>query len=67
MTWTYLNRTLKVATASYMTMMSMVTPVLVSLLAIIFLGETLAWVQVAGAGIIISSGVFTYFSGVAQI
>ena len=67
MTWTYLNRTLKVATASYMTMMSMVTPVLVSLLAIIFLGETLTGVQFAGAGIIILSGVFTYVSGIAQI
>jgi drug/metabolite transporter (DMT)-like permease len=58
-TWTYLNRTLKVATASYMTMMSMVTPVLVSLLAMIFLGETLTLVQFAGASIIILSGLFT--------
>jgi drug/metabolite transporter (DMT)-like permease len=66
MTWIYLNRTLKVATASYMTMMSMVTPVLVSLLAIIFLGETLVWVQVVGAALIILSGVVTYFSGIAQ-
>ena len=66
MTWTYLNRTLKVATASYMTMMSMVTPVLVSLLAIVFLGETLVWVQVVGAGLIILAGVVTYFTGVAQ-
>jgi len=66
MTWTYLNRTLKVSTASYMTMMSMVTPVIVSLLALSFLNETLAWVQVAGAGMIIMSGAVTYFSGIAQ-
>jgi drug/metabolite transporter (DMT)-like permease len=66
MTWTYLNRTLKKATASYMTMMSMVTPVIVSLLAIIFLNETLDWVQVVGGGMIILSGVVTYFSGIAQ-
>ena len=66
MTWTYLNRTLKVTTASYMTMMSMVTPVIVSLLAMIFLHETLALVQIAGAGTIILSGFVTYFSGVAQ-
>jgi drug/metabolite transporter (DMT)-like permease len=66
MTWTYLNRTLKVSTASYMTMMSMVTPVIVSVLAMVFLHETLAWIQVAGAGMIILSGVVTYFSGVAQ-
>ncbi|MCP4536500.1 MAG: EamA family transporter [Chloroflexi bacterium] len=66
MTWTYLNRTLKISTASYMTMMSMVTPVIVSLLAMIFLHETLAWIQVVGAGMIILSGVVTYFSGIAQ-
>jgi drug/metabolite transporter (DMT)-like permease len=66
LTWTYLNRTLKISTASYMTMMSMVTPVIVSLLAMTFLGETLVWVQVVGAGMIIMSGVITYFSGIAQ-
>jgi len=66
MTWTYLNRTLNVSTASHMTMMSMVTPVIVSLLAIIFLHETLEWIQIAGAGMIIVSGLVTYFSGVAQ-
>ena len=65
-TWTYLNRTLKVSTASYMTMMSMITPVIVSVLAMAFLHETLAFVQIAGAGMIILSGFFTYFSGLAQ-
>lgn len=66
MAWTYLNHTLKVSTASYMTMMSMATPVIVSLLAMLFLHESLEWVQVVGAGMIISSGVVTYFSGIAQ-
>jgi drug/metabolite transporter (DMT)-like permease len=65
-TWTYLNRTLKVSSASYMTMMSMVTPVFVSILAMIFLGETLVLVQVAGIVLILSSGVVTYFSGIAR-
>lgn len=65
MAWIYLYRTLKVATASYMTMMSMLTPVIVSLLALVFLGETLSWVQVAGAGMILLAGVMIYFSDIA--
>ena len=63
--WIYLNRTLKVATASYMTLMSMVTPVIVGLLALVFLGESLVWVQVVGAGMILTSGVVIYFSDIA--
>jgi len=66
MTWTYLNNTLKISSASYMTMMSMITPVIVSLLAIIFLGETLIWIQILGAGLIILSGVVTHFSSIAN-
>ena len=66
MTWIYLNNTLEVSSASYMTMMSMITPVIVSLLAMIFLGETLIWIQILGAGLIILSGVVTYFSGIAD-
>jgi drug/metabolite transporter (DMT)-like permease len=65
MAWFYLNRTLKVATASYMTLMSMVTPVIVGLLAFIFLGETLVWVQVIGVGMILLGGVVIYFSDIA--
>jgi drug/metabolite transporter (DMT)-like permease len=65
MAWLYLNRTLKVATASYMTLMSMITPVIVSLLAVLFLGETLVWVQVIGAGMILLAGVLIYFSDIA--
>jgi len=64
-TWTYLNNSLKISSASYMTMMSMVTPVFVSLLAMIFLGERMVWIQVIGAGMIILSGVITYFSGIS--
>jgi drug/metabolite transporter (DMT)-like permease len=56
---------LKVATASYMTLMSMVTPVIVGLLALVFLGESLVWVQVVGAGMILASGVVIYFSDIA--
>jgi len=64
-TWTYLNNSLKISSASYMTMMSMVAPVFVSLLAMIFLGERMVWIQVIGAGVIILSGVITYFSGIS--
>jgi drug/metabolite transporter (DMT)-like permease len=48
-----------------MTMMSMVTPVLVSLLAVLILGEHMVWVQLLGGGLIILSGVATYFSDIA--
>ena len=63
--WFYLNRTLKVATASYMTLMSMVTPVLVGILALFFLGETLVWIQVIGAALIIMSGIAISLRGIA--
>jgi len=57
----YLNRTLKIASASYMTMMSMITPVIVTVLAFAFLKETMEWIQVVGAILIISSGVVTHY------
>jgi len=66
MAWIYLYRTLRIATASYMTLMSMLTPILVSILAILFLGEKLVWIQVLGAGMILSAGVLIYFSDIAQ-
>jgi drug/metabolite transporter (DMT)-like permease len=43
----------------------MLTPVIVSVLAILFLGETLVWVQVIGAGLILISGIVIYFSDMA--
>ena len=66
LTWIYLNNTLEISSASYMTMMSMITPVIVSLLAMIFLGETMIWIQILGASLIIISAVITYFSGIAN-
>jgi drug/metabolite transporter (DMT)-like permease len=65
MAWIYLYRTLHIATASYMTLMSMTTPIIVSILAIVFLNEGLVWIQVVGAGMIILSGVAIYFSDIA--
>jgi len=67
MAWIFLFRTLKVSTASYMTLMSMLTPVIVSLLALAFLGETLVWVQIIGAAIVILSGIVIYFSDIAYV
>ena len=55
--WIFLNRTLKVASVSYMTMMSMITPVILSILALLFLKETMMPIQILGAALIIFSGV----------
>lgn len=57
----YLNKTLKVASASYMTMMSMITPVIVTALAVAVLNEEMNWIQIVGAILIISSGVATHY------
>ena len=57
--WIFLNRTLKVATASYMTMMSSLTPVLVAILAIAFLKETVDAPKVMGILLIISATTVT--------
>ena len=65
--WIFIYRTLKVSTASYMTLMSMLTPVIVSVLAIIFLGETLVLIQAIGAGLILISGIVIYFSDIAYV
>ncbi|MGD8403336.1 MAG: DMT family transporter [Anaerolineales bacterium] len=62
LTWIFLFRTLSLASASYMTLMSMVTPVIVSILALTFLNERLILIQILGAGLIILSGVAIYFN-----
>jgi len=67
MAWIYVNRTLKVSTASYLTLMSMLTPVIVAVLAIVFLGESLVWVQIIGAGLILISGIVIYYSDMAYV
>lgn len=55
----YLNKTLSVASASYMTMVSMATPVVVALFAIPLFGESLNTLQWCGAFLIIFSGIMT--------
>lgn len=59
--WIFLNRTLRVASASYMTMMSMMTPVILTALALVFLKESIEPIQILGAIFIISSGFVTHY------
>jgi uncharacterized membrane protein len=66
MAWIFLYRTLNVSTASYMTLMSMVTPIMVSILAMIILRETIVGIQVVGAGMILLSGVMVSFSDISS-
>lgn len=61
----YLNKTLSAASASYMTMMSSMTPVIVALFAIPLFGERLNITQVIGAFLIISGGIATQKTKVA--
>lgn len=58
--WIFLNRTLKIASASYMSMMASLTPVLVAFLAIIFLNESLEFIQWVGVSLIAISGIATH-------
>lgn len=64
--WIYLNRTLKVASASYMTMMSMMTSVFVTTFALVFLKETITLSQTVGAVLTIGAGIVTHYSGMAK-
>ena len=57
--WIFLNRTLKLASASYMTMMTSLTPLIVAVLALSFLHESLSPIQWVGAAIILSSSIAT--------
>lgn len=66
MAWIFLYRTLGVSTASYMTLMSMSTPIMVSILAVVILGETLVGIQMVGAGMILSSGIIVSLSDIAK-
>lgn len=58
--WIFLNRTLEVASASYMTAMCSLTPVFVGALAIPFLGERLSIVQFFGGGLIVCSSLIVH-------
>jgi drug/metabolite transporter (DMT)-like permease len=66
MAWIFLYRTIRLATASYMTLMSMITPIIVAVLAMVFLNERLVWIQMVGASLIVVSSAATYFSDIAS-
>jgi len=54
----FLNKTIQVSSASYLTMMSMVVPVITFFLGVVFLQENLNLAQILGAFLIITSGIF---------
>lgn len=60
-TWLFANRTLRYASASYTVMMSSITPIIVALLAIIFLQEQIARIQLVGIFLIIASSFVTQY------
>lgn len=62
--WIFLNRTLKIATASYMTMMSMMTSVFVAILAVSFLKEQITLAQIFGGILTITAGVVIHYSDI---
>lgn len=59
--WIFANRTLKLASASYTSMMSSITPILVALLAMIFLKERIDNIQFVGILFIIFSTYITHY------
>jgi len=60
-TWSFLSRALKVGNASYMSIMSSLSPVIVGILAYAFLHETLSTIQLIGAGFIVFGGLITHY------
>ena len=64
--WIFLYRALKIAEASYVAMLGLFTPVLVTILAVVFLGETMSLIQVLGAVIILGAGFYTHRMVVAN-
>ena len=53
--WIFVNRTLKIASVTYTALMSSLTPILVAILAIIFLNEKVDGIQLIGISLIIAS------------
>jgi drug/metabolite transporter (DMT)-like permease len=53
--WIFFNRTLKISSASYGVILSSITPILVALLAMVFLNEQLNGIQTLGILLILAS------------
>ncbi|OGV91348.1 hypothetical protein A2783_05235 [Microgenomates group bacterium RIFCSPHIGHO2_01_FULL_45_11] len=64
--YVYLNKTLAVASASYMTMMSSMVPVIVTIFAMPLFSERLTIVQALGAGLILLGGIATQKTKIAH-
>ncbi len=62
----YLNKTLAVASASYLTIMSMSVPVVVLGMSVLFLGESFILPQIIGAILIVGGGILTQKTKVAD-
>ncbi|MHC1604425.1 MAG: DMT family transporter [Candidatus Methanofastidiosia archaeon] len=60
LTQLFLNKTLAVTTVSYMSMMSMITPVLVTIIGLVFLKESVFFLQFVGGILIIVSSVLIH-------
>lgn len=60
LTWIYANRSLKSGSASYMVMMSSITPIIVTVLAMVFLSELVQYLQFIGIILILASGFLTH-------
>lgn len=54
--WLFVNRTLKISSASYASIIPSITPIMVTLLAIVFLNERITMIQSIGILLIIASG-----------
>jgi len=62
----FLNKTLSVASSSYLGMMSMSVPVVVALIAIPLFGDSLSPIQWVGGGMIVLGGILTEIKKVAH-
>ncbi len=59
--WIFLNRTLKLVRASYLSLMSNLTSVAVAILAVIFLSESISLIQIIGGCLIILASLTSQF------
>lgn len=57
-------RTLRITSVSYLSMMSMSTPVIVTILGVVFLNEHFSLIQALGGILIILSGVFIHLKNI---
>jgi drug/metabolite transporter (DMT)-like permease len=59
--WIFVNRTLKVASASYTAILPSITPIIIAVLAIIFLHESITVIQSVGIILILASSIVAHY------